>query len=210
MPKLWLQDGGIPCPPVHPAAPTLKWVRCWNHSACCSAEDGVIPARGHGLIKTDLAIAAPPGTYGRVAPRSGLAVKHGIATGAGVVDEDYRGALGIVLFNHSDTEFKGETAGADKAREGIGETEHSTAQCSGGSRAVECWNVETQVPHCRVSCPVHAGVGRPHGVHAVRRLSARGAAWTTPRHRFSALHLPQFPAATVWRSWCWNASSPPR
>lgn len=56
-------------------------------------------------MPTGLAIAAPPGTYARVAPRSGLAVKHFIDTGAGVVDEDYRGEVGVILFNHGDTDF---------------------------------------------------------------------------------------------------------
>ena len=51
----------------------------------CSAYDGVVPARGKALLKTDVAIAVPPGTYGRVAPRSGLALKFGIDTGAGVI-----------------------------------------------------------------------------------------------------------------------------
>ena len=74
----------------------------------CSAEDVVIPARGRGIAKTDLAIAIPPGTYARVAPRSGLAVKHFIDTGAGVIDEDYRGNVGVVLFNHSDQDFQSE------------------------------------------------------------------------------------------------------
>jgi len=32
----------------------------------CSAHDGVVPARGKALLKTDIAIAVPPGTYGRV------------------------------------------------------------------------------------------------------------------------------------------------
>ena len=73
----------------------------------CSAEDTVIPARGKGIVKTDLSIATPPGTYARVAPRSGLAVKNFIDTGAGVVDEDYRGNVGVVLFNHSDVDFQG-------------------------------------------------------------------------------------------------------
>jgi dUTP pyrophosphatase len=73
---------------------------------CASAEDTVIPARGKGIVKTDLSIAAPPGTYARIAPRSGLAVKKFIDTGAGVVDEDYRGAVGVVLFNHSDEDFE--------------------------------------------------------------------------------------------------------
>lgn len=32
----------------------------------------------------------------RVAPRSGLAVNHGVQTGAGVVDEDYRGEIKVL------------------------------------------------------------------------------------------------------------------
>jgi deoxyuridine 5'-triphosphate nucleotidohydrolase len=73
----------------------------------CSAHDCVVPARGKAVVPTDLSIKLPPSTYGRVAPRSGLAVKNFIATGAGVVDEDYRGPLGVVLFNHSEVDFKG-------------------------------------------------------------------------------------------------------
>lgn len=40
-----------------------------------------------------------------LAPRSGLAVKNFIDTGAGVVDYDYRGNVGVVLFNHGDDDF---------------------------------------------------------------------------------------------------------
>ena len=57
-------------------------------------QDTSIPARGKGLVKTDIQIKVPHGTYGRVAPRSGLAWKHHIDIGAGVVDEDYRGNVG--------------------------------------------------------------------------------------------------------------------
>jgi dUTP pyrophosphatase len=39
------------------------------------------------------------------APRSGLALKHSIDVGGGVVDADYRGPVGVVLFNHSDVDF---------------------------------------------------------------------------------------------------------
>ena len=53
-----------------------------------------IPARGKGLVRTDIQIKVPNGTYGRIAPRSGLAWKHHIDIGAGVVDEDYRGNVG--------------------------------------------------------------------------------------------------------------------
>lgn len=44
---------------------------------------------------------------GRVAPRSGLAAKHFIDTGAGVIDADYRGEVKVLLFNHSDVDFPG-------------------------------------------------------------------------------------------------------
>ena len=42
---------------------------------------------------------------GRIAPRSGLAAKHSIATGAGVIDYDYRGEVKVILFNHADADF---------------------------------------------------------------------------------------------------------
>ena len=71
----------------------------------CSAGDHTVPARGKQIVPTDLSIAVPPGTYGRVAPRSGLAVKHFIDVGAGVIDEDYRGNVGVVLFNHGSADF---------------------------------------------------------------------------------------------------------
>ena len=51
------------------------------------------------LVPTGLAVEIPPGLYGRVAPRSGLAVKHGIDTLAGVIDSDYRAELRVLLIN---------------------------------------------------------------------------------------------------------------
>ncbi|CAG9793442.1 unnamed protein product [Diatraea saccharalis] len=98
--------------------PVLKFTRMSEHAFppkkgsakaagfdLMSAYDYVVAARGKELIKTDLQIELPPGCYGRVAPRSGLAVKNFIDVGAGVIDEDYRGNVGVVLFNHSDQEF---------------------------------------------------------------------------------------------------------
>ena len=41
------------------------------------------------------------------APRSGLAWKNFIDTGAGVIDADYRGNVGVILFNHSEDDFQG-------------------------------------------------------------------------------------------------------
>ncbi len=70
-----------------------------------AARAATLPAHGKGLVDTDLAMAVPPGTYGRVAPRSGLAAKHFIDTGAGVIDADYRGHVRVLLFNHGDADF---------------------------------------------------------------------------------------------------------
>ena len=42
---------------------------------------------------------------GRIAPRSGLAAKHSIDTGAGVIDADYRGQVKVILFNFSENDF---------------------------------------------------------------------------------------------------------
>eukprot|EP00483_Globobulimina_turgida_P002744 UN02749 len=71
-----------------------------------SAYELVIPSRGKAVAKTDIAMAIPVGCYGRIAPRSGLAWKHHIDIGAGVIDADYRGNVGVVMFNLSDKDFK--------------------------------------------------------------------------------------------------------
>ena len=78
----------------------------------------MIPAKGKAIVATDLSIKLPAGkgsmykesgTYGRIAPRSGLAVKHFLDCLAGVVDMDYRGPLGCVMANFSDVDFQGKT-----------------------------------------------------------------------------------------------------
>ncbi|XP_050293431.1 deoxyuridine 5'-triphosphate nucleotidohydrolase-like [Anthonomus grandis grandis] len=70
-----------------------------------SNHDTIIPAKGKTLISTGLKFELPKNCYGRIAPRSGLAVNHFIDVGAGVIDEDYRGEIKILLFNHSDEDF---------------------------------------------------------------------------------------------------------
>ena len=71
-----------------------------------AAHTATVPAKGKALIKTDLAISVPVGCYGRIAPRSSLAWKKHVDVGAGVIDSDYRGCVGVVLFNHSENDFK--------------------------------------------------------------------------------------------------------
>ena len=70
-----------------------------------STNDGTIPAGGRKVVSTGIAIAIPPPYYGRVAPRSGLAVKKGIDVLAGVIDAGYRGEVGVVLQNLSDEDY---------------------------------------------------------------------------------------------------------
>jgi dUTP pyrophosphatase len=68
-----------------------------------SAEDATVPPQSWRLVDTGVAVAVPPGTYGRVAPRSGLSLR-GTTVGAGVIDADYRGPVKVLLFNHHPTE----------------------------------------------------------------------------------------------------------
>jgi dUTP pyrophosphatase len=54
-------------------------------------------------VETDLAILLLPGWYGRIAPRSGLAVRPYISVLGAVIDADYRGNVLVILINHSAT-----------------------------------------------------------------------------------------------------------
>lgn len=59
------------------------------------------------LVPTGLFMALPEGYEAQVRPRSGLALKHGITVQntPGTIDADYRGEIGVVLVNLSDTDF---------------------------------------------------------------------------------------------------------
>jgi dUTP pyrophosphatase len=89
--------------------PELEW-KC-NHStdACFDIqynENTVVPAKGKAIVSTGVYMEIPVGYMMQVKPRSGLAAKFGIDTGAGVIDCDYRGEIKIVLFNHSNEDFE--------------------------------------------------------------------------------------------------------
>lgn len=57
------------------------------------------------VVKTGFAWQFPSGYSGQIWPRSGLAAKHGIDVLAGLIDNDYRGEVGVVLINHGDRVF---------------------------------------------------------------------------------------------------------
>ncbi len=64
------------------------------------------PPGGRAAVPTGLFLEIPPGHVGLVWPRSGLAVRHGIDTLAGVIDSDYRGEVKVVLVNHGGEPFR--------------------------------------------------------------------------------------------------------
>lgn len=64
-------------------------------------DNKIIKAGEHELIKTNIAMKIPVGYYGRVASRSSLSYKYNLEVGAGVIDADYRGGIGVILRNHS-------------------------------------------------------------------------------------------------------------
>jgi deoxyuridine 5'-triphosphate nucleotidohydrolase len=70
-----------------------------------AATEQVIQPGAQAQIKTGLALALPKGTYGRIAPQSGLAWKHRIFVNAGVIDSDYRKEVLAILWNNDTTPF---------------------------------------------------------------------------------------------------------
>jgi dUTP pyrophosphatase len=62
---------------------------------------------GRKLIGTGLYIELPAGYEAQVRPRSGMAIRHGITVlnSPGTIDADYRGEIGVILINLSDTPF---------------------------------------------------------------------------------------------------------
>jgi len=67
-----------------------------------SIEDLSIGPKQRVLARTGLAVAIPEDHYGRIAPRSGLAMRTGLDVLSGVIDADYRGEVGCLLYNTGD------------------------------------------------------------------------------------------------------------
>lgn len=70
-----------------------------------STNEYIIEPMGFALVETGIAIRVPHGTYGRIAPRSGLSCKS-IFINAGVVDQSYRGPVKVVVYNLGKEPFK--------------------------------------------------------------------------------------------------------
>jgi dUTP pyrophosphatase len=70
-----------------------------------SPDNGVIPPMSQRLINTHIKLVIPKGVYGRIAARSSLALHNSILVLAGVVDNDYRGEINVLLFNLSQNDF---------------------------------------------------------------------------------------------------------
>lgn len=64
------------------------------------------PSISRRLVSTGIAVAIDPDKVGLIWPRSGISVKYGIKTGAGVIDSDYRGEVKVLLFNLGDSVFE--------------------------------------------------------------------------------------------------------
>ena len=70
-----------------------------------ASEDAEVWSGKWELVDTGISVAIPEGYVGMIRPRSGLAVKHGIDTKAGVVDSDYRGSVKVVLMNYGSNDY---------------------------------------------------------------------------------------------------------
>lgn len=71
-----------------------------------AVEDTVIPARGAAVVPVGLKLAhVPPGFWIRIESRSGLQFKHSLQAFNGIIDNQYRGDMGIRVLNHSDKDY---------------------------------------------------------------------------------------------------------
>ena len=59
----------------------------------------LIHPKGQVLIPIQIKLGIPPGYYGRITSKSGLAIQHRIHVGAGVIDPDYTGEIKVLLIN---------------------------------------------------------------------------------------------------------------
>ena len=135
-------DPALPLPAYHSAGAAGADL-CANFPAALRDAGITLPPLGRALIPTGLALAIPPGWEVQIRPRSGLALRHGIAlpNAPGTIDSDYRGPLGVILINlgdqpsavgHGDRIAQMVVAPAPQARFALVEALDDTARGSGG------------------------------------------------------------------------------
>jgi dUTP pyrophosphatase len=98
-----LLDFSVKIKRIHPAAklPARGTNRSAGADLACLEAFTLDPGE-RKLVSTGLAVEIPPGWYGRVAPRSGLAARHGVDMLAGVIDSDYRLEVKVLMINLGD------------------------------------------------------------------------------------------------------------
>lgn len=91
----------------HPTDAGFDLSACLPSGEFTSSHDILLTPGQRALVPTGLAVAIPAGFVGMVAPRSGLAIKHGISVtnAPGIVDSGYRGELKVIVHNLSDSDF---------------------------------------------------------------------------------------------------------
>lgn len=71
-----------------------------------AVEQVTVPQRGSAVIPVGLTLAdITPGYWIRIEPRSGLGFKHSLQPHLGVIDNGYRGDLGVKLYNFGDKDY---------------------------------------------------------------------------------------------------------
>lgn len=97
--KVWVQL-------THPQAQLPKAMQPGDAGADLHAcEATTVPAKGRALVAVGLALELPEGYRARLHSRSGLALKHGIEVGAGLIDQGFRDPIAVLLHNHGDADF---------------------------------------------------------------------------------------------------------
>jgi dUTP pyrophosphatase len=93
----------VPFRRLHPEA----WMPARAHAGDAgydlrSVDEVSLAPGGRALIRTGISVAIPGGYAGLVLPRSGLAMRHGVApvNTPGLIDSGYRGEIMVPLINH--------------------------------------------------------------------------------------------------------------
>lgn len=73
---------------------------------CSREEKWIAPFGGYATFDTGVHIQIPESFMGEIRPRSGLMFRHQVVAGLGTVDPDYRGSVGVILFNFGSAAYQ--------------------------------------------------------------------------------------------------------